>query len=136
MNYELPLSVAQRLVSLNPGMSFVYVSGAGTDESEKGRIMWARVKGRTENALLRLPFQPAVMIRLAGLIPLKGFQSRTRLYRVFYVFLAPLLHLLAKTSPTLVTTPERLGRAMLKAARGEAGKARLEPADIHALGIS
>jgi hypothetical protein len=115
-------------------MAFVYVSGRGTDETEKGKIMWARVKGKTENALLGMGFQPAVMIRLAGLVALEGFQSSTRLYRVFYALFGPFMPWLARRYPHLVTTPEILGKAMLRAARGQAAKGRLEPKDIHELG--
>ena len=76
--------MARTLARLDPGMTFVFVSGTGTDSSERGRIMWARVKGRTENALLALPFKAAYMFRPAYIQPLDGIQSRTRLYRVLY----------------------------------------------------
>jgi hypothetical protein len=63
-------------------MTFVYVSGAGTDSSERGRSMWARVKGATENALLRLPFKAAYMFRPGAIVPLHGITSKTRIYRI------------------------------------------------------
>ncbi len=96
--------------------------------------MWARVKGRTENGLLKLPFRSAVMFRLAGLQPLKGFKSSTSLYRISYDLIGPLLPLLVKFFPNWVTTPERLGKAMIRAAKGESSKSILEPKDIHKLG--
>ncbi len=89
--YDITLAAAQTLVRLNSHMTFVYVSGAGTDSSERGRAMWARVKGQTENALLRLPFKAAYMFRPAVIVPLHGIKSRTRLYRAFYAVLGPLL---------------------------------------------
>ena len=83
VTYDIPMAVAQTLIRLNPDMTFVYVSGIGTDSTERGRIMWARVKGSTENALLRLPFKAAVMIRPAVIVPLHhGIKSRTALYRL------------------------------------------------------
>ena len=94
ITYDITLAAAQTLVKLNPNMTFIYVSGAGTDSSERGRMMWARVKGQTENALLRLPFKAAYMFRPAVIVPLHGIKSRTRLYRVSYAVLGPLLPLL------------------------------------------
>jgi len=133
VTYDLTLAVAKLLVVVNPGMAFLYVSGAGTDETEKGRTMWARVKGRTENALLALGFRRAVMVRLAGLIPLKGTRSKVALYRWSYRLAWPFLPLAAKVAPGLVTTPEKLGRAMIAAALGE-GPERMNPKDIDRLG--
>ena len=135
VNHDLPLYVARLLLGLNPGMAFCYVSGAGTDSTEKGPVMWARVKGRTENELLRMPFRPAVMFRLGMLQPLKGFKSKTRLYRVMYGLMGPFLPLLSGLFPGWVTTPKRLGRAMIRVARGESVKAILEPKDIHELSL-
>ena len=93
--------------------------------------MWARVKGKTENELLRLPFQAAYIFRPALIIPLHGIQSRTRLYRVFYVLLGPLLPLLKGRFPKYVTTTEQIGRAMLKIARHGWPKRVLETVDIN-----
>ena len=77
LTYDLTIAVATTLARLNPGMTFIYVSGAGTDSTEKGRSMWARVKGRTENALLRLPFRAAYMFRPGIIQPLHGARSKT-----------------------------------------------------------
>jgi hypothetical protein len=90
VTYDLTLAVAQTLARLNAGMTFVYVSGAGTDSSEGGRTMWARVKGRTEKALLRLPFKAAYMFRPAAIVPMHGVRSRTRWYRALYALMTPL----------------------------------------------
>ncbi len=131
--YELTLTIARALVMRNPGMTFIYVSGAGTDSSERGSVMWARVKGRTENALLALPFKAAYMFRPAVIQPLHGVRSKTAVYRVFYAVLGPLMPLLRRAWPQYVTTTEQVGRAMLKVAREGAPKRVLETSDINAL---
>jgi uncharacterized protein YbjT (DUF2867 family) len=133
ITYELTTRVAETLARLNPGMRFVYVSGSGTDSSEKGRAMWARVKGRTENALLRMPFRGAFMFRPGFIEPLHGIRSKTRSYRIFYAVLRPLFSLLHRAFPKQVLTTEEVGRAMLIAARRGAPKAVLESRDIRAL---
>jgi uncharacterized protein YbjT (DUF2867 family) len=120
ITYDLTLAAATALARLNPGMTFIYVSGAGTDSSERGRSMWARVKGKTENALLRLPFKAAYMFRPGAIQPLQGIRSKTPLYRAAYAMTAPLLPLFKAMSPNLITTTEQVGRAMLKAARSGA----------------
>jgi uncharacterized protein YbjT (DUF2867 family) len=130
VNYEMTLAVAEALVRTSPGLTFVYVSGAGTDGTERGRTMWARVKGRTENALLRLPFRSAYMLRPGLIVPLHGVQSKTRLYRVFYTMLGPALPLLRKLFPRAVVTTEQVGRAMLRLARAGYSKQVLEAADL------
>ncbi len=131
--YDLTLAIAKALVSHNPRMTFIYVSGAGTDSSERGRVMWARVKGRTENALLALPFKAAFMFRPALIQPLHGVRSKTTAYRVFYAVLGPIMPLLKRVWPRYVTTTERIGRAMLKVARDGAPTHVLETSDINAL---
>jgi len=133
ITFDITLAAAQTLVKLNPNMTFIYVSGAGTDSSEHGRMMWARVKGQTENALLRLPFKAAYMFRPGVIVPLHGINSRTMLYRVPYAILGPLLPLLNRLFPKYVTTTEKLGRAMLIAAKRGAPKPVLESADINKL---
>jgi len=133
VTYGITMAAAEPLSRLNPAMTFVYVTGAGTDSTERGRVMWARVKGATENALLRLPFKAAYMFRPAAIQPLHGIQSRTRLYQVFYVVLSPLLSLGVRYLPQYVTTTEAVGRAMLKVAREGAPTRILENKDINAL---
>lgn len=131
VTYDITLAAARALARLNPGMTFVYVSGAGTDSTEHGRSMWARVKGMTENALLRLPFKAAYMFRPAGIQPLHGITSRTRLYRVVYAVARPLFPLLRALLPNHMTTTEQLGRAMLKVARHGAPTPLIESRDIN-----
>lgn len=133
LTYDLTLKVADTLSRVKPGMTFVYVSGAGTDSSEAGRSMWARVKGATENALLRLPLD-AYMLRPGAIQPLYGVRSKTPLYRWTYLLSAPLMPLVRRFWPDQITTSERIGRAMLALAARGTGKRVLETADINALG--
>ena len=133
ITYDLTLAAATVLARLNPGMTFTYVSGTGTDSSERGSSMWARVKGATENALLRLPFKAAYMFRPGVIRPLHGARSKTPLYHALYVVLSPLLSLAGRIWPDQLTTTERVGRAMLAVARNGAPKVWLEPQDINAL---
>jgi uncharacterized protein YbjT (DUF2867 family) len=133
LTHDLTLAVARTLARLRPGMAFTYVSGAGTDRSEQGRVMWARVKGRTENALLALPLA-ATMFRPGIIVPLHGERSKTPQYQAFYSALGGLLRLVRPLLPkSMVTTTEQIGRAMLAAARGQAGQRVLESADINRL---
>ena len=133
ITYDLTLAAATTLARLDPGMTFIYVSGTGTDSSEHGRVMWARVKGKTENALLKLPFKAAYMFRPGIIRPLHGIKSKTPLYRAFYVALGPLLWVLGAVSSSLITTTEQVGRAMLNASLSGAPKTLLENADINRL---
>ncbi len=133
VTHDLTLAVATTLVKHNPGMTFIYVSGAGTDSTEGGRTMWARVKGQTENALLRLPFKAAYMFRPALIQPMHGAVSRTRWYRWFYAVMGALLPLLKRLFPRSVTSTESVGRAMLVAARRGAARPILESWEIEAL---
>jgi uncharacterized protein YbjT (DUF2867 family) len=130
---DLTLAVAALLARLNPAMVFVYVSGAGTDSTERGRTMWARVKGETENALLRLPFASAYMFRPGFIQPLYGIKSRTKVYRALYAILSPLFPLWNALFPHHVTTTQRVGRAMLAVARRGAPRSVLETRDINEL---
>ena len=133
ITYDITLAAAGTLARLNPNMTFVYVSGAGTDSTERGRIAWARVKGKTENDLLRLPFHAVYIFRPAGIVPLHGIQSKTAFYRIPYMLLAPILPYLKDRFPKYVTTTEQMGRAMLKVARQGAPKHVLENVDINAV---
>ncbi len=121
ITYGFTIAAAETLARLNPGMTFIYVSGMGTDSSERGRSMWARVKGKTENALLRLPFKAAFMFRPAAIVALHGIRSKTRLYNVFYVVLGPLLPLMKKFLP----------KYMIKIAKQGFPKPVLENSDIN-----
>jgi uncharacterized protein YbjT (DUF2867 family) len=131
VTYGFTIAAARALVKLNPKMTFIYVSGAGTDSTERGSSMWARVKGKTENDLLRLPFRAAYMFRPGLIVPLHGIRSKTRVYRVFYMLLGPLLPWLQGRFPKYVTTTEQIGRAMLKVAKHGWPKPVLETSDIN-----
>jgi uncharacterized protein YbjT (DUF2867 family) len=133
LTYDITLAAATALSRLNPGMVFTYVSGRSTDSTEQGPIMWARVKGKTENDLLKLPFKAAYMFRPAGIQPLHGIKSKVGWIQAIYVVTAPLLSLLARTSPKFMTTTEQLGRAMIKVARDGYPKPVLESEDINAV---
>jgi uncharacterized protein YbjT (DUF2867 family) len=131
VTYDITLAAAETLVKLNPGMTFIYVSGMGTDSTGRGRTMWARVKGQTENALLRLPFKAAFLLRPGFIVPQHGVRSKTRLYQAFYTVLGPLMPWLLKIAPKYGTSTEQMGRAMLKLARHGGPKAVLENVDIN-----
>ena len=133
VTYDFTLAAAEVLAKQNPGMTFVYVSGAGTDSTERGRSMWARVKGETENALLRLPFGGAYLFRPALIRPRHGIRSRTRLYRISYAVLWPFLPALRRLFPGYVTSTEEVGRAMLAVAKRGAPRPVLENRDINVL---
>ncbi|HJY42305.1 MAG TPA: NAD(P)H-binding protein [Steroidobacteraceae bacterium] len=131
ITYDLTLAAAEVLARLNPQMTFVYVSGVGTDSSERGSIMWARVKGRTENALRRLPFKASYMFRPGVIQPMHGARSKTRVYAVTYMLVGWLLPLLRAMSPRRFLTTESVGQAMLAVARRGAPQVVLEPGDIY-----
>ena len=133
LTYDITLAAARTLARLNPQMVFVYVTGRGTDSSEKGSLMWARVKGKTENDLLKLPFKAAYMFRPGGIQPLHGIRSKTAWVQAIYVAAAPLLSLLNRVAPKYMTTTEQVGRAMIKVARAGFARPVLESEDINSL---
>jgi uncharacterized protein YbjT (DUF2867 family) len=133
LTYDITLAAAKTLSKLNPQMVFVYVTGRGTDSTEQGRLAWARVKGKTENDLLKLPFKAAYMFRPAGIQPLHGVRSKTAWIQAIYAVTAPLLSLLNRTSPQLMTTTEQVGRAMIRVARDGFPRPVLESEDINRL---
>ncbi|MEU8360408.1 epimerase [Nonomuraea sp. NPDC048882] len=130
ITYDFTLSAGRTLARLNPGSTFVYVSGVGTDAH--GRAMWARVKGETENALLELPLE-AYMFRPGYIQPMYGVTSRTRFYRLAYVVVRPFYPVLRRLFGAGITTTERIGQAMITVAERGAPKRILGPADINAL---
>ena len=135
VTYDLTLSAARTLSRLDPGMTFVYVSGAGTDSSERGRSMWARVKGKTENDLLNLPFKAAYMFR-PGIIRAKhGLRSRTKFYRVLYAVLLPVVLLASVVAPKSVTSTDSVGRAMIHVAQRGAPNRILSTRQINELAV-
>jgi uncharacterized protein YbjT (DUF2867 family) len=133
VTYGIALAVAEALARLNPDMTFIYVSGAGTDSSEHGRVMWARVKGKTENALMRLPFKASYMFRPGIIEPVHGAKSKTPLYRFFYAISKPLLPPLRWTFPNYLLTTAEIGQAMLAVVRQGAPKPILESKDMRAI---
>ena len=133
LTYDLTLAAATTLAKLNPSMTFLYVSGAGTDSTERVRSMWARVKGKTENDILKLPFHAAYMFRPGAIQPMHGIRSKTRLYQTFYTILNPILPRLKKAFPQYITTTEQLGRAMLHVAKNGFPRPILESKDINIL---
>jgi uncharacterized protein YbjT (DUF2867 family) len=133
VTYGITMAAAETLSRLNPDMTFIYVSGAGTDSSEHGRTMWARVKGKTENALLRLPFKAAYMFRPGFIEPLHGAKSKTTSYRIIYALIKPLVPIFRWAFPNSILTTEQIGRTMLTIARHGAPKRILEIKDIRAI---
>jgi uncharacterized protein YbjT (DUF2867 family) len=131
VTYDLTLAVARTLLNVDPNITFIYVSGTGTDSSEKGRSMWARVKGRTENELLRLGFKRAYMFRPGYIQPLDGIRTKTRVYAIFYAILAPFYPLFKAIAPQYVTTTRQVGRAMIQVALHGSTKTHLENRDIN-----
>lgn len=127
---DLPVLVGRLLSQRNPAMVFVHVSAAGAASSERGRIMWARVKGAAENALRALPFRAVYVIRPAIIEPLDGIRSRTRLYALFYGAFGWTLPLLRKLAPDQLTTTRELGRLMLDLVRHGAQDVILEGATL------
>ena len=130
LTFDLTMEWARTLARVNPAMTFIYVSGAGTG----GKAMWAQVKKRTEDALLAL-FPSAYMFRLGALRPMHGEVSKTRWTRISYAIFRPLLPLLYRVLPGAVITTEELGRAMIRAAREGAPKRVLENRDLRALAM-
>src|SRR4029077_3430334 len=133
VTYGITLAAAEVLCRLNPQMTFIYVSGAGTDSSEHGRSMWARVKGRTENALMELPFAAAYMFRPGIIEPLYGARLKTTTYRLFYTLTKPSLPWPRRAFPDHVLTTQQIGQAMLTVARHGYTKRVLESKDIRAV---
>ena len=129
---QLTLNFAENVLIQNPDITFCYISGAGTDSSEGGRMMWARVKGKTENQLLAMPFKKAYMFRPAFIQPMKGIRSSTKLYNVIYDMMKPFYPIIKKF-PKYSTTTVKLGNAMINAASMGYEKSILESAEINIL---
>ncbi|MFO0745480.1 MAG: epimerase [Myxococcota bacterium] len=130
ITYDVTLAAARALIAQNKDMTFIYVSGAGTDSTEKGRSMWARVKGRTENALLGLGFKSAVMFRPGYIQPMHGARSKTAMYRRMYAVVAPLYPVWRLMFGKHITNTESLAKAMLEVAKRGSPKPILSTKDI------
>jgi uncharacterized protein YbjT (DUF2867 family) len=133
VTYDFTLAAAGTLARLDPNMTFIYVSGAGTDGSGRGTTMWARVKGQTENAIFDLPFRAAYAFRPAYIQPLNGVVAGTAWLRALYAVAGPLYPIWKVLFPKYVTTTAQVGRAMIHAAREGAPQRVLENRDINAL---
>ena len=130
ITYDFTLSLAKILVELNSKMTFNYVSGEGTDSTEKGRMMWARVKGKTENDLLNLGFNQAFMFRPGMIIPLRGIKSRTKSYQFLYDYFMWLVKLVKAISPNTVVDTTQIGLAMINSVLREYPNKILRSKDI------
>lgn len=130
MTYDYTLSLANELYKLNPEMTITYVSGVGTDSTEKGRSMWARVKGKTENDLLSMGFRQAFMFRPGAIIPERGVVPSSKLYRILINYLGGLLKLIKWIAPKAVVGSSQIGQAMINAHSKGYDKKVIEPADI------
>jgi uncharacterized protein YbjT (DUF2867 family) len=134
LTYDLTLAAATALASVTARrLTFCYVSGEGTDSTERGRTAWARIKGKTENALLRLPFNAAFMFRPGYIQPLKGIRSKTRWYQALYDVMGPFYPLFRRLLPRYVTTTANMGRAMIQVAARGYPRPILFSADINRL---
>jgi len=133
ITYDMTLHFADTLLRLNPDMHFCYVSGQGTDSSEKGRVMWARIKGKTENALLGMPFKKSYMFRPGYIQPMKGIKSSTKLYNMLYMVFKPLYPLLKAVFPTQLTSSVQVGNAMINVVLFGSEKKHLTNIDINLL---
>ena len=132
LTYDITIAAAGALLAANPEMTFCYVSGASTDSTERGRMMWARVKGKTENRLLAMS-ERSYMFRPGFIVPVEGVRSKTKLYALIYDVTRPLYPLLKRLFPNSLSTSDGLGRAMIAVAARGYPKRQLEIADINAL---
>ncbi len=136
VTYDFTMAAAKELLAESPRSTFCFVSGAGTDGSGAGRVMWARVKGQTERALLAMPFKAAFMFRPGYIQPLKGVRSKTALYQMIYTVVGPLYPILQRVVPRQVTTTVDLAHAMIEVARAGDSRHVLETPDINRLANS
>lgn len=133
LTYDITLAAANAMLRVSPQLTFIYVSGEGTDSTERGRSMWARVKGKTENELLAMPFKAAYMFRPGFIQPLRGVRSKTSFYQFFYDVFVPLYPLLRRIIPKHVTTTVNIGRAMIEVAAEGYPRRILGSSDINFL---
>ena len=126
LTYDLTMHVANTLVKLNPEMTFCYISGAGTDSTEKGRSMWARVKGKTENDLMKLQFKVCYMFRPGYIQPTKGLKNTYKFYKV----VAPIYPLIKLLFSKYVCTLQEIGLSMINVTLYGSDKQILECKDI------
>ncbi len=130
VTYDFAMALAKVLFKNNPKMTVTYVSGEGTDSTEKGRSMWARVKGKTENDLLNMGFKQAFMFRPGAIIPLRGIKSRTKAYQFMYDYFMWLVKLIKAMAPNSVVNTTQVGLAMINAVQRGYSTTILRPKDI------
>ena len=135
LNQTLPLSVAKTMLEANPGMRFVYVSGKGTDASEQGKVVWARIKGATENGLLKMGFKSVFLLRPALIIPKNGEESKTKVYRLLYRYTGWAMKAVQPLLPSMITDTEKVGMAMLNLLRNQAESAIIENEQINSIAL-
>lgn len=131
ITYDITIAAASVLVKMSPRMTFIFVSGASSDSTEQGRVMWARIKGKAENAVLAMPFKASYVFRPAVIQAKHGITSRTTLYRVLYPVIGIIMPVIRLIAPRYITTTDTIGRAMLIVARKGAPKRLLENGDIN-----
>lgn len=134
LTVDLTVAAAKAIHSVNPALVFCFVSGASTDSTGKGPVMWARVKGQAENALLAMGFKAAYMFRPGIIQPLRGIKSRTGWVQLFYTLFRPITPLLRRLFPSYVTNTTILGKAMIEAAARGYERPILESRDINRIG--
>jgi hypothetical protein len=133
ITHDYTLALAKVLFKLNPEMTFNYVSGQGTDSTEKGRTMWARLKGKTENNILNLGFKQAFAFRPGMILPLKGIKSKTKSYQFMYDYFMWLVKGIKALAPNSVVNTTQIGLAMINSMLKGYDKKVLTPKDIIAL---
>ncbi len=136
ITYDLTLHFANTLLKLNPELTFCYVSGQGTDSTEKSRMMWANVKGKTENAIIALPFKKVYMFRPGFIQPMRGIKSSTKMYNTLYTIIKPFMPLLKLLFPKSITNTDRVGKAMINSVIVGYDKIHLDNKDINQLAES
>ncbi len=130
VTYSFAFALASVLANINPEMTFNYVSGEGTDSTEKGRSMWARVKGKTENDIINAGFRQTFMFRPGAIIPLRGIKSRTKAYQFMYDYFMWLVKLIKLLAPNSVVTTTQVGLAMINSVFNGYTDNILRPKDI------
>lgn len=131
LTFGITKNLVDTLYEINPKMQFSYISGQGTDSSEKGNVMWARVKGKTENYILNKGFSKSLMFRAGIIIPEKGLKSNTSLYNTIYTLTKPFYGLLKKSKH--ICTSTKIGLAMIASLYNQTDKKHLENAEINQL---
>jgi uncharacterized protein YbjT (DUF2867 family) len=131
LTHDVTLAAASTLLAVSPQLTFIYVSGEGTDNTERGRSMWARVKGKTENDLLAMPFKASYMFRPGYIQPMRGVRSKTGWYQAMYNVGGWLFPLIRALFPRFVTTTVNIGRAMIEVTAQGYPKSILRSADIN-----